>query len=73
MKFIRTILKNVISASQMKHYMCITNINQLPLFRDIVTLQSEIYVLHKYTVGKMNIILMLKKMVCDDYEYFSSK
>jgi len=32
MKFIRTILKNIIPASQIKHYMCISNINQFLLF-----------------------------------------
>jgi hypothetical protein len=34
-------LKIVISASQIKHCMCITNINQFLLFKEIVTLQSE--------------------------------
>ena len=52
MKFIRTIFKNVILASQIKHCMCITDINQFLLFRDVVTLQSERHALHKFTVGK---------------------
>jgi hypothetical protein len=36
MKFARMILKNVIPASQIRHYMCITNFNQFLLFREIV-------------------------------------
>jgi len=67
------ILKMVIAASQIKHYMCITNINHFLLFREIVTVQSESHALHKYAVGKMQRFLILKKAVCDDCEYFSSK
>ena len=48
MKFIRMILKMVIPASQIKQYMYITNINHFLLFREIVTVQSESYVLHIY-------------------------
>jgi len=48
MKFIRMILKMVIPASQIKQYMYITNINHFLLLREIVTVQSEIYVLHIY-------------------------
>jgi len=48
MKFIRMILKMVIPASQVKQYMYITNINHFLLFREIVTVQSESYVLHIY-------------------------
>jgi len=73
MKFIRMILKIVIAASQIKHYMCITNINHFLLFREIVTVQSESYALHKYTVVIMERFLTLKKAVYDDGEYFSSK
>jgi len=66
MKFIRTILKYVISASQIKHYMYITNIKQFLLFWKIVTLQSESHSLHIYTLGKMQRFLTLEKAVCDD-------
>jgi hypothetical protein len=73
MKFFSIILKIVIPASQIKHHMCITNINQFLLFREIVTLQSESHVLYKYTVGKIQRVLILQKVVCDDCEYFRSK
>jgi hypothetical protein len=70
---IGTILKNIIPASQIKHYMCITNINQFLLFRNVVTIQSESHTLHKYTGGKMQRFLILKKEVLDDCEYINSK
>jgi hypothetical protein len=75
MKFIRMILKIVIAASQIKHYMCITNINQFLLFREIGSLQSESHALHVhiYIVGRMQRFLKMKKPVCGDCEYFSSK
>ena len=66
MKFIRTILKKVIPASQIKNYMCFTNINHFLLFWKIVTLQSESHALHIYILGKMQRFLTLKKAVCDD-------
>jgi len=67
------VLKIVIAASQIKHYMCITNINQILLFRETVTLQSDSHALHVYIVGKMQRFVKLKKVVCSDCEYFSSK
>jgi hypothetical protein len=73
MKFFRILLKIVIPASQIRHYMCITNINQFLLFREIVTLQSEVHVLYKYTVGKIQRFLILQKALSDDSEYFRSK
>jgi len=73
MQFIRTILKNVILATQIKHYVCITNINQFLPFREIVILHSETHALHSYTVVKTQKFCVLKKVECDDCEYFSSK
>jgi len=59
-------LKIVIAASQIKHYMCITNINQILLFRGIVTLQSDSHALHIYIyiyiVGKVQRFVKLKKV-----------
>ena len=41
-------LKVVISASHIKHYVCIMNIIQFLHFREIVALHSESHALHIY-------------------------